>query len=149
VKLPASIFFIAALATVSAQLVHVGPTNETAQQYCSRVERIKPNLVLSGATQLSGRIIDQTGAPFKNSVVELRLYVSESLQIPVKTAAADTDGYFNLATVASGQYRLLASPTRAFAQAERLDCGNSGKCLLTITLQANPTDMRASQCPIK
>jgi hypothetical protein len=139
-------FFVAAAAPAFAQLVQIGPNDP---HYCDNVEHVKPNLVLYRATHLDGRIIDETGAPFKDSLVELRLYESESKQISIKEVQTDERGHFSLDLVAKGQYRLLASPSRAFRQAEKLDCGGRDPCTLLITLQVSPSDQPDSPCPVK
>ncbi len=148
-KLMTAICLAAIAPSIAGQLVDVGPKGETKEQYCARVEQIKPNLVLSRTTRLSGRVIDASGAPLENSIVELRLFVSESLQTPVKKVATDSAGYFDLTTVAKGKYRLLGSPTRIFKQAEKLECGDRDPCTLLITLRPSPTDQPAMFCPVK
>jgi hypothetical protein len=140
-----AIVMIASLAA-SAQLIQFGSNNP---DYCLNVEHIKPNLDLSAAVQLRGRITDQTGAPFQNTTVELRRYVSEVQQVSVKKGTTDADGNVDLQIVAKGQYRLLASPSRAFKQPDKLECTSGDKCSLSITLQASPTDLPSSQCPIR
>lgn len=148
-KLMAVICLAAISPSIAGQLIDVGPKGETREEHCARVEQIKPNLVLSRTTRLSGRVIDASGAPLENSIVELRLFVSESLQTPVKKVTTDSVGYFDLATVAKGQYRLLGSPTRIFKQAEKLDCGDRDPCQLLITLRPSPTDQPEMFCPVK
>jgi hypothetical protein len=148
-KLMTAICLAAMSSSITGQLVDVGPKGETKEQYCARVERIKPNLVLSRTTQLSGRVIDTSGAPLENSIVELRLFVSESRQTPAKKVTTDGAGYFDLATVAEGKYRLLASPTRVFRQAEKLDCGDRDPCTLLITLRPSSSDQPENLCPVK
>jgi len=73
-KILAAFLIISLVPPIGAQLVNAGPPGETREHYCSRIEKVKPNLVLSRTTQMSGRIIDGSGAPFENSVVEVRLY---------------------------------------------------------------------------
>jgi 5-hydroxyisourate hydrolase-like protein (transthyretin family) len=145
-KLLPLLVIIAAVAPVSAQLISLGRPDP---HYCDHFEQIKPNLALSHASQISGRIIDQSGAPFVDSVVELRLYLSESHQVSIRKVTTDKDGRFNLATVEKGKYRLLASSTRVFQQAEWLECGDGDKCSLAITLRVNSTDMPGYQCPVR
>jgi 5-hydroxyisourate hydrolase-like protein (transthyretin family) len=145
-KLLTLLVIISTFAPASAQLISFGPPGP---HYCEHVERIKPNLVLSRTTQVGGRIIDQTGAPFVSSIVELRLYLSELRQVSVRKVSTDKDGRFDLTMVAKGKYRLLASSTRAFQQPDWLECGDGDKCLLAITLRVNPSDMPASQCPVQ
>lgn len=128
------------------QLIQVGPPDP---HYCDKIEQIKPNLILSRTTDVSGTITDQTGAFFVNSLIELRLYESESRQISVKKVQTDRKGHFDLGTVTKGRYRLLASSARAFKQAAELECGDHEKCVLLITLQVNPTDQPDSICPVK
>lgn len=66
----------------------------------------------------------------------------------VKKASTDSDGNFDLGLVRRGDYRLLLSPSRAFKQAEKLECW-SKKCTLDTALIANPTDQIAEHCPIR
>lgn len=141
--------FAAVSMSASAQLVSVGPPGETREHYCAKVEKLKPNLVLSSTTRLSGQIIDGSGAPFKNSVVELRIYISELQQTSFKKVITDEDGNFDFANVERGSYRLLASPTRLFEQPGKLECQASEKCSLKITLRVHPTDMPDSFCPVR
>jgi len=128
------------------QTVHTGPPDPN---FCATAEHIKPNLELDRTTRVTGRVIDQSGAPFKKSRVELRKYMSEERQIAVKTVLTDQDGRFDLGAIKSGRYRFLPSPSRAFQQPERLDCSNRANCQLDITLKANPTDLPESSCPIR
>jgi 5-hydroxyisourate hydrolase-like protein (transthyretin family) len=127
---------------VTSQEAHV-------RDHCAAAEPITPNLHVSRFAQVKGRVLDATGAPFEHSRVELRRYVSELEQTPLRTVTTDAKGKFNLGMVAEGQYRLLASPTRAFHQADEMWCSSVNECFLDITLQANPTDMPDSQCPIR
>lgn len=68
--------FLAALLTGTpfAQAVYTGTRDP---HYCFDIEKIRPNLILSATSHLFGHIQDETTAPFKNSPVELRGYVSE------------------------------------------------------------------------
>lgn len=128
------------------QVVQIGPPDP---HFCEEVERIKPNLILKEQTRLSGRITDQTAAPFQQSVVELRRYFSAAKQVPLKRVKTDADGVFDLGLVGPGEFRLLASPTRAFRQPDSLVCRGGGGCHLDIALKVNPTDMPESTCPIR
>lgn len=143
-KLFAILLFVTAVA--SAQIVFIGPPDP---DYCAKVEHIKPNLKLSGRVQLKGKISDQTGAPFKDSRVELRNYVSETVQLPFAIVKTNSTGEFDFHAVPKGDYRLLASPNRAFRQPDELFCRAGGQCFLQITLKVNPTDMPDSVCPIR
>ena len=128
------------------QTVQIGPINPN---FCATAEHIAPNLKLDQTTRVKGRVVDQTGAPFKKSRVELRKYMSEKRQIAMKTVLTDEDGRFQLGSIKSGKYRLLPSPSRAFRQPELLDCPNRPDCQLNITLVVNPTDLPESNCPIR
>ena len=143
--LATAIVMLTAIAA-SGQLVQFG-SNDPG--YCLSVEHVKPNLNLSDPVQLKGRVVDQTGAPFKNTPVELRSYVSEVQQISVRRVMTDSNGNFNFGLVAKGKYRLLPSSTRWFRQPDKLDCYTHDKCSLDITLQTNGTDLPDSQCPIR
>jgi hypothetical protein len=90
---------------ISAQVVLLGPQN---LNYCYEVEKIRPNLKLRDQVHIIGTTQDQTTAPFKNSRVELRNYVSQRKQVSVTVVSTDDDGHFDLGTVKPGKYRLLA-----------------------------------------
>jgi len=93
-------------------------------------------------------VIDATGAPFRNSPVELRIFLSPTRQVLSRTAKTDADGNFSIEGVKAGQYRLIASPTRAFQQPAPLRCVKK-QCELSIILQVSPTDLADSQCPVR
>ena len=134
--------FVAAIAR--CQLVRVGPPDP---HYCDKLA-VDPNLVVKQDAKVSGRLVDQSGAPFQNLPIELRLYVSATKQSAVKKVTTDRDGLFRFDSVKAGKYRLIASPTRAFKQPSGLHC-DSKECDFAITLQVNPTDMPDSQCPVR
>jgi hypothetical protein len=146
--LRAVLFFTAFACPLSAQLVDL-PPGESLKEHCARVEQIKPNLVIARASSGSGRIIDGSGTPLQKSPVELRTYQNESRQIPIRKIMTDANGNFDLAVVAKGRYRLLASPSRLFRQAEDLSCGPADKCTLQIVLRVSSTDMPESVCPVR
>jgi hypothetical protein len=122
---------------------------QPAPASCEKAERIKPNFELDHNVMLEGQVHDQNGAPFRNSVVELRRYENETTQKVVIQTKTDADGYFNLGYIHGGRYRLLASPTRAFKQAEKLECGIGRECSLPIVLEAEQTDSPIAQCPVR
>ena len=105
-------------------------------EYCGSIEPLRPNLVLPVNTTVQGRVTDQTSAPFKNSPVELRRFISESKQERVKKLSTDADGAFDLGTVKRGEYRLLLSPHRGFTQPEKMEC-SSRTCTLDVVLIVN------------
>jgi hypothetical protein len=109
---------------------------------------LKPNLVLSSDTTIHGTVRDETTAPFSDSRIQLRKYVSETKQIPIKTVQTDALGNFDLGIVKAGDYRLLLSPHRGFAQPGKLKCTES-ECKLDLTLIVNPTDEVTASCPIR
>jgi Carboxypeptidase regulatory-like domain len=127
------------------QVVQIGPVNSN---YCADL-KVKPNLHVQSSVRVKGKITDRTGDPFKNSSVELRRYLSETKQPPQRKVTTDAEGNFDLGTLPKGEYRLLASPTRAFKQAKEMCCKPDEQCLLDIVLEVNPTDQVDSQCPIK
>ena len=129
-----------------AQLVQVGPNDPN---YCEKIERIKPNLRVAISSDVKGQIRDQSGEVFKNSRVELRGFVSPEKQDMIATITTDNEGRFEFRYVAKGEYRLLASPSRAFRQPEGMYCSAAPPCVLDIVLEVNPTDLPASQCPIR
>lgn len=131
---------VAAAQTVSFRNNH--------QNACEAIQ-VKANLHVPSPLKLKGRIIDETGAAFANSAVELRTLDSDTKQTTVAKVSTDSDGRFALGKIKKGDYRLLASPTRAFRQPDETWCRADTECVLEITLHANPTDLPDSQCPIK
>jgi hypothetical protein len=123
------------------------PTVATSTN-CSQLEQVQPNLNLKEDTRIRGRLTDQTKEPFRNSPIELRLFVSESKQITASKVSTDGDGNFDLGVVKRGDYRLLLSPHRGFKQPARLECLSSD-CTLNTVLIVNPTDALGAGCPIR
>jgi hypothetical protein len=111
----------------------------TAEE-CSVAEPLKPNLVLRSDSDIHGTVVDATKAPFSNSPIQLRKYISETEQLPVKRVRTDSQGNFDLGVVKAGRYRLLLSPNRGFAQPQKLEC-SAAECKLDVTLTANGTDL--------
>ncbi len=111
-------------------------------------EQVPVNLHVLTDTQLKGRITDASGAPFKHSKVEVRQCVSKGQQRAFKSTQTDENGLFELGSVPKDEYRLLASPTRAFQQSKTLECSTKS-CYLEIVLQASGTDLPYAQCPVR
>jgi hypothetical protein len=130
---------------LASQLVQVGPPDS---EYCEKVERLIPNLRVNEMAHIFGSVIDGSGEPFKDSKIELRVYISAKQQALLKTIMTDENGKFDLGKVEPGKYRLLASPTRVFEQPQELTC-DAEACKLDLTLRANGTDLPASVCPIR
>src|SRR5215831_9702276 len=102
-----------------SQVVQIGPPDP---HFCDKIERIKPNLIIKTKTRVSGQITDEANAPFRQSMVELRRYLSAVKQVPLRRVKTDDDGAFDLGIVGPGDFRLLASPTRTFKQPDSLVC---------------------------
>ena len=135
------------------QVVEVGAdgkarTPQATSEYCTQVEPIRANLRLTRDTRVRGRVTDVTTAPFQNSPMELRRFISSVKQVTVKKSSTDDDGKFDLGTVKRGEYLLLLSPDRGFKQPEKIAC-ESKDCTLDTVLIANPTDQLATNCPIR
>ena len=79
-------------------------------------------LTIEQDDDVHGRVVDATGAPFSNSPVELRIFLSPTKQTLSRTVKTDADGKFHIEGVKAGEYRLVASPTRAFQQPASLRC---------------------------
>jgi protocatechuate 3,4-dioxygenase beta subunit len=138
------VFFVAAARAAQSQLVQIGPPD---MHFCDKL-KVSPNLTVDRNAIVSGHLIDGSGAPFRNSTVELRAFISETKQTRVRAVSTDADGYFRLDTVKKGKYRLVASPTRAFQQPVNLRCVNE-HCELRITLATSPTDVLGYNCPVR
>ena len=144
----AGLLLIATAASLAqCQVVNVGPPGPPDPHYCDSF-KVVPNLTLERDTDVRGRVIDATGAPFSNSPVELRAFLSPTKQVLSRKVKTDTNGNFHIEGVKAGEYRLVASPTRAFQQPAPLRCVKE-QCQLSITLQVNPTDLLDSQCPVR
>lgn len=129
-----------------AQVVQIGPNDP---DYCYKIEKIRPNLVLREEVHIVGTVRDETSAPFQNSRMELRKYISQRKQVSVQVISTDRDGHFDLGVVKPGSYRLLASPNRGFKQPQVLQCKGEKDCDLRIKLSANPSDQLDASCPIR
>jgi len=126
-----------------------GGVSRVTPEYCSQVEPIHPNFTPAEDVVVRGRITDQTTAPFQNSPIELRRFISEHKQVTVKKVSTDAEGRFDLGLVKHGDYRLLLSPHRGFKQPEKLECSSTRDCTVDTVLIANPTDGPAAGCPIR
>jgi|GEM_PF-5389207 len=118
------------------------------KDYCQKLEKIRPNLILDSHATISGKITDKFGVPLENSKVELRQYINASDQTSVTVVRTDSSGRFSLGEIKRGKYRLLASPNRAFRQPELLRC-SGGSCDFPIKLQVKSTDGPDSACPVR
>lgn len=92
---------------------------------------------------------DETGAPIKNSEVVLRKTSAIPLQPSYLFTKTDAEGSFGFDEAEQGEYRLLGSPSRAFAQPAKLDCYGRRDCNLEIILKANGTDRPYASCPVR
>jgi hypothetical protein len=124
-------------------------TSEQDKGSNCRSEALLPNLILRIATTISGYVKDETGAPFKNSEITLVKASAIPLQPGYLYARTDGDGIFSFDEAEPGKYRLLASPSRAFAQPAKLDCYEKRDCNLEIILKANGTDRPYASCPVR
>lgn len=140
----ACLLFLATATLAQCQLVSVGPPDP---HYCDRF-KVEPNLTIEQDADIRGRVVDAAGAPFSNSPVELRIFLSQAKQVLSKTVNTDADGNFHLESVKAGKYRLVVSPTRAFRQPAPLRCAIK-RCEFSIALKVNPTDLPDSQCPVR
>ena len=127
--------------------VATGPDRNSEDKCSSEV--VLPNLVLQSRTVITGDVKDETGAPFKNSQVVLRKVSDIPLQPGYLDAKTDANGAFKFDEAEPGNYRLLASPNRAFAQPEKLDCYERRNCNLEIVLKANGTDRPYAGCTVR
>lgn len=77
----------------SGQLVQIGPSDPN---FCEKAEHLTPNLLVTEIARISGTLVDDSGAPFETSRVELRIYTSAKQQSLVKTVTTDERGRFDL-----------------------------------------------------
>ena len=141
-------------------LIWLGVHTQSAEivaKSCLTIETIRPNLILTKAAHIRGRVtvrLHQQGPsadrfdPVANSRIELRRYISQTNQANVSSHQTNEGGQFDLGTVGPGRYRLLASPSRFMSQPRDLRC-SSEECYLDIRLELTPTDMPTAACPIR
>ena len=72
-----------------------GGVSRVSARVLSQVEPIDPNFTPAEDVVVRGRINDQTTAPFQNSPIELRRFISERKQVTVKEVSTDADGKFD------------------------------------------------------
>jgi hypothetical protein len=144
-KIPALII-VPLLGPAVGQLIQIGSNDP---DYCYKIEKIQPNLVLRKNVHITGVIRDGSLAPFQKSQIELRTYVSQHKQTKVRVVSTDGNGHFDLGIIKPGSYRWLASPTRMFKQPSELQCHDGKTCELEITLVASATDQPENTCPIR
>src|SRR3954452_16424774 len=89
---------------ISAQHVVIG---SDGPNYCDSA-KIRANLHVPSPLKLKGRILDETGAAFANSVVEVRHMDSDTKQTTIAKVSTDSEGRFNLGKLNKGEYRFLA-----------------------------------------
>jgi hypothetical protein len=130
----------------SGQVVQTGPVDP---DWCYKIENVNPNLTVQKAVRIFGTVEDQSGAPFRNSRMELRKYVSPRKQVSVRVLSTDAHGRFDFGPVEPGKFRLLASPNRQFQQPSALQCHDGPSCELDIKLVVNSTDQLDASCPIR
>jgi hypothetical protein len=128
--------------------VRIASGQDTEEAKCS-YEVLPPNLTLRTATMISGQVKDKTGGPFKNSEIVLRKLSDSPLQPGSLFTKTDDAGTFAFDEAEPGKYRLLASPSRAFAQPAKLDCYERRDCNIEIILKANGTDLPYAGCPVR
>ena len=139
----AGLCFVAGATFARSQLVQTVPLDPP---YCEKQE-FEPNYRLPQDGKISGRVLDQNGAPLQDSPVELRLYLTPIKQLAVAKVMTNREGKFNFRRVKAGRYRIVPVPTRLFQQTSQGIC-EGDDCRVEITLRPNPTGTPDSQCPV-
>lgn len=138
-----SLGVVTAVAAANGQLVTIGKSNPHA---CEEV-KVQPNLTLSVATQLGGRLVDASLASMAETRIELRLCTSELKQTMLRRTQTDTDGRFSFGMTGAGRYRLVVFAL-GFKQPADLRCSEGKNCDLSVRLDVSPTDtFPESVCP--
>jgi hypothetical protein len=142
----ATVFIAFVLHRSDGQVVSIGPQDPN---YCQKVERILPNLILKQNAHVYGVVSEDAENPIVRREVVLKSYRSPSNERILRTVQTDDVGRFDFGDLVAGRYRLVASWTRAFRQPNQLQCPKSSDCDLSIQLKALPTDGPDSVCPVK
>jgi hypothetical protein len=117
-------------------------------------ERVLPNLHLAKPVQLTGIVVDGSGAKFTGISMQLeKAHASKELI----TVVVDDKGRFDFGTVSPGEFRLLpvklqngkSARVPGFDPPPSSSCFDDKICELRVVLPARPTDMPYTFCPPK
>ncbi len=112
-------------------------------------EKIQPNLELRVKQHVTGKLRDESGAPFVQSRILIEKFRDEEKFTTFKEVVTDDQGRFDFGVVSPGKYRFLPSPSRAFRQPKRVICDEGEVCKLNLTRVASSTDQAFINCPIQ
>jgi hypothetical protein len=131
------------------------PSSTSAQQTVSNKcddEQVRPNLHMAEGANVSGMVLDATGAVFTGMV--LRIQNPHNTWV-LMSAAVNDKGEFDFGRVPPGEFRLVpvklvggkAIRVPGFDPPRNLTCIDDKKCELRITLPVRPTDQPFEYCP--
>jgi hypothetical protein len=125
---------------------------ETHKRRCAE-EKVSPNLSIAGLGNLTGVLLDETGAPINlpKTLVQIRDPKADTVLF---SAGSDEKGRFDLGAVPAGEYRFLVvwlkdGNTRRFPLADQpktLSCSAEKGCNLKIVIHFHGTDNPIDFC---
>jgi hypothetical protein len=129
--------------SASAQLV---------KPYKCEDERPRPNLHMAEAANVSGTVLDGSGAAFSKIVLQIQ---NPHNTWVLKSTTVNDKGQFDFGRVPPGEFRLVpikfsngkATRIPGFDPPRDLTCFDGKPCELHITLPLRPTDPPYEYCP--
>lgn len=140
---------------LSAGLGSLISSSISAQQtgsYKCEDEQVRPNLHMAEAANVSGTVLDPSGAKF--SKIVLQIQNPHNTWVLMSTAVNDK-GEFDFGPVPPGEFRLVpvklvdgkATRVPGFDPPGNLNCFDGKICELRITLPVRTTDQPFEYCP--
>ena len=134
-------------ASLSGQLLCIPPSSCSCDN-----EKMSPNLTIASPVKLTGVLYDASGAHIQFAIIQVRELKSNKTLF---SAALDEDGRFNLGTVPTGRFRLIAMRRKGkdlvrlplFDQPKPVSCSVENVCHLEIVLGTHGTDQPFEFCP--
>jgi hypothetical protein len=114
-------------------------------------ERVRPNLHMTQSANVSGIVLDGSGATFSQITLQLQnLHESKVLM-----SAVVENGKFDFGLVPQGEFRLVPvkvannkiTRVTGFDPPNALTCSGNRVCELRVTLPARGTDLPYEYCP--
>jgi|ERR1700678_4073975 hypothetical protein len=115
-------------------------------------ERVLPNLHMAQRINVSGVVLDESGATFSRITLQIENPHDSKVLL---SAAVDDKGHFDFGSVPPGEFRLVpvkiannkAARISGFDPPHSLVCSGNQACELRITLPVRPTDLPYEFCP--
>lgn len=120
---------------------------------CDQEKAPLPNFSVASSVHVVGRLVDETGVPFEDAVIQLREPRSNTV---IATVEVNRQGQFDLGVVPKGLFRLIAARRTKNGALERLPgmdqpklmtCSAERDCAVDAVLRVHGTDLPFEFCP--